>query len=350
MPTTIKDIAARLNISHATVSRALSDFPYVSDDLRRRVRETAVELNYRPNALARGLKGSRSSVVGLIIPDLLNDFYASAATVIQATLAAEGYRLLLCVSNNDPQSEVAYLRALREERVEGLIWVPRRRNDRALREFADEGVPVVEFARRESPRVDAVVADDLGGAYAATTYLLELGHSQIGLIVGQAELSTGRERLEGYQRALRDAGVEADDRYVRIGRFDRAWGRRATAELLDLPDPPTALFATSSELVVGVLKALDERGLCPPHDISLVGFGDPEWFAIWRPPITTVAFPTADLAHAVAHALLRKIKARAKAADGDESPSRPVRFRLDCHLVIRQSTVALSNSATRVHD
>src|SRR5918912_720101 len=140
MPTTIKDIAARLGVSHSTVSRALQGHPYVNEALRQRVVETARALNYRPNALARGLKGLGSRVVGLIIPDLLNDFYASAATIIQARLAAEGYRLLLGVSANEPRNELAYLRAMREERVEGLIWVPRAAHREALREYAEEGV------------------------------------------------------------------------------------------------------------------------------------------------------------------------------------------------------------------
>jgi LacI family transcriptional regulator len=333
MPATIKDIAARLGVSHSTVSRALGDFPYVSEDLRRRVRDVARELNYRPNALARGLKGMRTRVVGLVIPDLMNDFYASAATIIQATLAEDGYRLLLCVSGNDPRAETAYLRALREERVEGLIWVPRARHARVLREYAEEGVPIVELARKQAPALDGVVADDVGGSRSATEHLLGLGHTRIGLIVGPTELSTGRERLGGYTAALEAAGRPGDPRLIRIGTFDRVWGRRATEELMRLSPPPTALFVTSSELMVGALRALDERRVAVPGDVSLVGFGDPEWFAIWRPPITTVAFPVEDLAVSAVQTLLRRVRAKPAPAK-----HRPVTTRLSCHFVVRDST------------
>jgi DNA-binding LacI/PurR family transcriptional regulator len=348
MPATIKDIAAQLGISHSTVSRALSGYPYVNEVLRRRVHDAARELRYQPNALARGLKGRRTRLVGLIIPDLMNDFYASAATVIQATLAQAGHRLLLSVSNNDSRSELAYLRAMREERVEGLIWVPRRRNEAALREFAEDGVPVVEFARHTREHLDSVVADDVGGAEAATRHLLERGHQRIGVILGQTDLSTGRERLEGYRRALAERSVAMDDDLVKVGRFDRAWGRRATEELLDMRRPPTALFATSSELAVGALRVLDERGIAIPSAISLVGFGDPEWFAIWRPPITTVAFPIQDLAVTAASTLLRRIRAKGgpdhRESSDFDAPSMPVQVRLSCHLIVRASTAAAPRS------
>ena len=333
MPTTIKDIAARLGISHSTVSRALRDKQYVRAELRRRVREMARELDYRPNPMARGLKGMGTRVVGLIIPDLMNDFYASAATIIQGMLTEQGYRLLLCVSSNDPRSELAYLRTLREERVEGLIWVPRARHTDALREYAREGIPVVEFARRASNQLDGVVADDLGGSLLAVEHLLDLGHSRIGLVVGQAELSTGRERLGGYLKALRAAGLEADPELIKAGEFSRAWGRQASEELMSLAVPPSAIFATSSELVVGALRALDHLHVTVPHDVSLVGFGDPEWFGIWRPPLTAVAFATRDMATSAVEVLLQRMRDRPPTG-----PNEPVLARLTCRLLVREST------------
>ncbi len=343
LPATIKDIAARLGISHSTVSRALGDFPYVSDALRRRVRETAAELNYRPNALARGLKEMHTRVVGLIIPDLMNDFYATAATIIQSTLAAEGYRLLLCVSGNDPKTELAYLRAMREDRIEGLIWVPRSTHDGALREYAEDDVPVIEFARKASRPLDAVLADDSGGAQAGTEHLLGLGHRRIGVIVGPLELSTGRERLEGYSRALRTADIEVDDSLVKVGRFDRAWGRQATEELCDVPGAPTAIFATSSELVLGALHGLASRGRDVPADISLVGFGDPDWFGVRRPSISTVRFATEEMATAAVNALLLRMHAR-------PAPRQPIITRLSCSVVLRESTAPQGSARPRGPD
>jgi len=334
VPATIKDIAARLGISHTTVSRALRDFPYVNEELRRRIRETARELNYHPNALARGLKGRRTQVVGLLVPDLTQS-YARAAKVMQGTLAAEGYRMLLCVSTEDPQSERAYLRSMLEERVDGLIWIPRTRQPQAVREYAEHGVPIVQFVRTASQTLDAVVADEAGAAQAATQHLLALGHVRIGLIVGQADVSTVRERLEGYRRALETAGGMADGSLARIGMFTQDWGGQATRELLDLERPPTALIVTSAELVIGALLELDRRHATLPTDVSLVGWGEADWFGIWRPPITSVVVATDHMAALSVHTLLQRVN-----APPGTPPHKAVVARLGCHLAERASTAA----------
>jgi LacI family transcriptional regulator len=273
-----------------------------------------------------------TQLVGLIIPDLMNDFYASVATIIQATLATEGYRLLLSVSGNDPKSEFDYLRAMRDERIEGLIWVPSGKHEQLVREYADDKVPIIEFARKTSKRLDGVVADDVGGSEAATKHLLDLGHKRIALIIGQTDLSTGRERLEGYNRALLAAGLRVDESLIKEGAFERSWGRQATEDLLDLAEPPAALFATSSEIVVGVLQALDRRQIGVPSQVSLIGYGDPDWFSVWRPPLTTVSFATEEMATIAVHSLLRKVR------NISQEPRKPVLTRLTYHLTIRDST------------
>lgn len=333
MATTIKDIAARLGVSHSTVSRALRGFQYVDEELRQRILATAEELNYRPNALARGLKGMRTKVIGLVIPDLLNSFYAAAATTIQAGLAEQGYRLLLCVGGFSPANELAYLQAMREERVEGLIWVPRANGQLVIREFAEEGVPVLQFARMVTRHLDAILWDDATGARAATQHLLELGHTRIGLIVGPREFSSGRLRLDSYKRTLQAAGVEIDPRLIKVGPFEPAWGRLAAEELLDLPIPPTAILAASGHHLVGALQAIDACRLRIPEDVSLVGFGDPDWYALWHPPITTVAFPTEVMASLAVRRILDRIQ--------DRTPDReikPALTRLDCELIVRGSS------------
>ncbi len=333
MATTIKDIALKLGVSHSTVSRALRGFPYVNPELRRRVQEAALEMNYHPNALARGLKGMRTRVIGLIIPDLMIDFYACAATIIQATLAKEGYRLLLSVSGNDPASELAYLRAMREERVQGLIWVPWAGHEQVLAEYAEEEVPIVQFGRKVSRQLDAILPDDGGGSRTATEHLLALGHNRIGLLVGSRRLSSGHARLQGYLQALSGAGLAPDDRLVKIGSFDRKWGLQAAEDLLGLPDPPTAIFAASSELLIGALRALDAHQLRIPHEMSVVGFGNPDWYGIWSPPITTVTFSTSEMAAAAVEVLLHRIRDHSSC----KAP-RPGHSRFPCRLVKREST------------
>jgi DNA-binding LacI/PurR family transcriptional regulator len=239
LPATIKDIAAKLGVSHTTVSRALRGHPHVDETLRRKIKDAARQLNYRPNALAQGLKDMRTRVVGLIITDLMNDFSAEAATIIQSELAKEGYRLLLCVSGDDPSSELAYLKAMREERVEGLILVPTvGGNTGAVEEYTRDGVPVVEFIRTTNSHLDSVVMDDFGGALAMTEHLLAMGHTRIGVVLGQAELSTAQGRLQGYLRAHANGGIPVDYALVKAGRLTRSSGRTAVDELMRLPSPP----------------------------------------------------------------------------------------------------------------
>lgn len=335
MPTTIKDIAARLGISHITVSRALRGFPYVNEELRRRIHETAREMNYRPNALARGLKGMRTQLVGLIIPDLLNDFYASVATLLQATLSREGYRVLLGVSGNDPACELDYLHAMREERVEGVIWAPWSWHPEIVKEYQTVRVPLIQFGRRVSDQLDAVLPDDERGAEEATKHLMQLGHRRIGLIVGPTELSSGASRLSGFQRALQAGGIALDDSLIKIGRFDRRWGREAAQELLDLPSPPTAILAASSELLIGALQVLDARRVAVPDRMSLVGFSNPDWYSLWRPPITTMAFSTEEAASLAVDTILDRIRER---QSGNHANPCTVRYRLQ--LLIRGSTAS----------
>lgn len=337
MSVTIRDIAAQLGISHSTVSRAFRGFPYVSEELRQRIFETARELNYRPNAAARRLKDARSGLVGLIIPDLRNDFYASAATLIQTALASEGYRVLLSVTRNDPAAERDYLRAMREERVDGLILVPCSRGDAATRGNDEESVPVVQLIRLGSDHHDAVLLDDCGAAHEATTHLLQLGHRRIGLILGESDFNSSLDRLEGYRRAVQGAGASIDQELIKIGKYDRTWGREATYALLDMAHRPSAIIAMSNELMVGVLRAFGDRQVQIPGDISIVGFGDADWCAAWRPPLTTVSYRVEDVSAAIVRILLQRIRDRF--TDGC---AKPVHIRIACPLVVRYSTAPRS--------
>jgi DNA-binding LacI/PurR family transcriptional regulator len=334
VPATIKDIALELGISHMTVSRALRGHPHVKEEIRAKVLETARKLDYHPNALARGLKGMRTQLVGLIITDLENHFTASAATALQAELSKNGYRLLLCVTGDEPANEIDYLRAMREERVEGLIWVPcaGSHSEEAIQQYIREGIPVVQFIRQAYTELDAILPDDVGGAEQATRRLLDLGHTRIGIIVGPQEISTARGRLDGYMSALRSASVEPDESLIVSGRLHRSTGKKAVEKLLALPSPPSALFATSSVLLLGALRALHQRGTRIPQDLSVVGFGDPDWCCAWSPSITTVAFATQDMAKAVVQILLKRIRERSI-----EVTHHPVLSRFGFELEVRES-------------
>lgn len=341
---TLKEFSKLLGVSPSTVSRALS-----SQNLKRpsararaeRIRALAAEMGYAPNGLARSLKTNQRQIVGLMLPDILNDYYAAAATLVQETLAGEGYRVLLCVTNDDPATEAAQRRMLYEERVAGIVVVPGPRPARSVAHdsagAARPAIPVIELVRQSAPQTaDAVLIDDVDAAWQGTQHLIALGHRRIAILTGPPSLSTSRQRLAGYCRALDEAGIAADDALISSGPYRRDVARAATLRLLDRPEWPSALIATSNELVVGVLQALAQRDVRVPHDLSLVGFGNPDWFGLLKPALTTVALPIEEMAMVAVHLLLKRIRQAQTPVSATATP--PVISRYQAQLIVREST------------
>ena len=332
LPATMKDIAAYLGISPATVSRAINNTGYVSESLRAKILKAIEDLDYQPNLLARGLRKRSSSLVGLIVPDLMNAYYTWAAQIIEGLLAAREYRLLLSVHNDDPVSELSYLQAMQKQRVAGVIVSSTGKNHDYLEYLLREGIPVVAHIREiRSRSVDNVIPADVDGAYVAVKHLTDLGHRRIGVVCGPQELSTGRDRLAGYLRAMEGVGMPVDCSLIKIGAFRRGFGDEATSELLEQSPRPTAIFTAGGELTAGMLKALSERGIRVPEEISVVGYDDPEWFSFWNPPLTTVKMPTEKLSQVTVDLLLRRMGA-------SQAPHRSTTARIPVSFVVRSST------------
>lgn len=332
MPTTMKDIARHLGISASTVSRALNNTGYVSQELRIQIEQAVIALEYQPNLLARSLRTQFTHMVGLIIPDLNNPHYTGVAQAVESLLAAHDYRLILSVSNEEPASELTYLQAMQKQRVAGIVISSAGGNDEYVGHLIRQGIPVIAHARAVKAKgVDSVCARDGDGAVMATRHLIALGHTRIGMVCGPQELSTGRDRMKGYLQAMKDAGIVVDERLIKIAAFQRHYGAEATAELLDLPDRPTAIFAAGGELVIGAMKTFFSKGVDVPGEISVIGFDDPDWFSFWRPPITTVAIDTEQLAQKIVELLLKRMK-------NHKVSTRGVNVCVPVNLVVRSST------------
>jgi LacI family transcriptional regulator len=340
MTVTIKDVAKHAGLSPSTVSRALNQSGYVSAEARQRIDAAIAELGYQPNWMARGLKGKPSRLIGLIIPDISNLYYTAIAHSVSDALRHLGYEMILCVNNEDPQIDLNALRVLQEKRADGIIYVhpANGSNSAFVRHLASQGMPIVELNRqREEDLLDAVLADNFRGAYQMTRYLIERGHRRIGLVVGEATLTTGKQRIAGYRRALEDHGISVEPDLIRIGTFTREHGEQGTRELLDLPQPPTVIFAGSNRILVGTLFVLRERGLRVPQDISIVAFDDAEWLSVWNPPITAVDIAIAEMAQLAVDLLQRRIS----------SPGynrKPVTYLLSTSIIERESCKRLSTS------
>jgi len=340
MPVTIKDVAQYVRLSPSTVSRALNKSGYVSAEARQRIAEAIAELGYQPNWMARGLKGKPSHLIGLIIPDISNLYYTAVAHSVSDALRAHGYDLILCVNNEDPKIDLDYLKVLREKRADGIIYVhpANGSNSAFIRELTNNGMPIVELNRqREEDILDAVLADNFRGAYQMIAYLIGMGHRRIGLIIGEPDLTTGKNRLAGYRRALEDKGIPIVPELIRIGTFSRQHGEKGTRELLQLAEPPTVIFAGSNRILIGVLFVLREQGLRVPNDISVVAFDDAEWLSVWTPPITAVDIAVEEMARLAVDLLQRRITS-------PQNERKPVTYLLSTSLIERESCKKLSRA------
>ncbi|WP_419999219.1 LacI family DNA-binding transcriptional regulator [Streptomyces boninensis] len=307
---TLRDVAERIGVSAMTVSRALRDDPRVLPATRDRVREAAADLGYRPNEVARSLRlGKGTGLVGLIVTNLANPFYSRLALGVDSILQTQGAGLKTVIGNTgqDLDSERSLVEDLVARRVDGIIAVPAGRDQRHLAAAAAEGVPVVLASRPpEGFDADCVLVDDYGGAQAATRKLLDRGHQRIGFLGSPPAVYTGTERLRGFHAALSDAEVALDDAYVRQGQQQTAEAARAAADLLRLPEPPTALFCSNNRNTIGAFRAISAAGT----RTALAGFDDFELADALGLPLTLVDYDVDDLGRQAGRLLLDRINER----------------------------------------
>lgn len=305
---TVRDIAAAAGVSQSTAARALSGQGYVSQHVRTLVTETAGQLGYVPNHIARSLRAKATQAVGVLISDLGNPFYAEVANGIELVLRGRGYRMLLADSDGLADEEAAAIRTFRAMQVEGVILTPTLPSSDLVANLVRSGVAVVEVDRvTDDGLCDSVVVENEAGAYQATRHLLELGHQRIGLIVGETSYTTGAGRLDGYIRALSDAAVPFDKELVVYTSFHPADAQALARELLREHADVTALFATNNVLAQGALRAATEAGLKVPRDLSFVAFDDSDWMTFSSPAITTVAQPTTAIGREAATLMLDRL-------------------------------------------
>jgi len=315
-------------VSIKTVSRVVNDEREVNPETAARVAEVLSRLGYRPNELARSLKGQRSRTIGLMIADISNPFYADCAKAVEEVARSHGYAVFLCASAEDVEVEREYVGLLARRRVDGLLLVPAADGHEHLREEQDAGLPIVALDRpAEGLSADTVIVKNRTGAREATQHLIRVhGHERIAFVGADEHQYTTRMRLDGYREALEEAGLEE---IARTRAPDIASAARATRELMGSPEPPTAVFAANNLVTVGVLQALEQSGLRVPDDVALVGFDDFELAAVLSPRLTLVRQPAAELGRRAASLLFDRLEGRL--------PPEPRRVVLETELVVRES-------------
>jgi DNA-binding LacI/PurR family transcriptional regulator len=304
----MREVAKRAGVSPATVSRVLNGLETVNEDLRVRVLAAVAELDYRPNRLARNLRRRQAEMVGVVVSDIENPHFSGMVRAVENAAFKVGLRTLLCNTDETAEKQSAYLKMLADERVLGVVISPSDPAGEEIGELLDLGIPVVAVDRMvDDERADAVVADNVEAARQATAWLIDAGHRDIGFVAGRLDVETGDERLEGYRRAMRAAGLPER---AANGQFRLEGGREATAKLLAAASRPTALVVANNLMTIGALQALRAARLRIPADVALTAIDDPFWAEMLDPPLTTLAQPVRDMAEAAMALLLERIEGR----------------------------------------
>jgi LacI family transcriptional regulator len=323
-------VAAAARVSVATVSAVFNGTAPVSPALTARIEAAIKEIGYKRNAIARSLKLGKTRTIGLTVADITNPFFTDVVAVIQEVLHRAGYAVMLCCNDENIETQDEQVQLLLDRMVDGLIIAPAGDDANLERILQGTNVPVVLIDRAcDGVETDAVTLDNQRAVFDATTYLLHLGHRRVGYISGPLDTSTGRDRLAGYRGALEAAGIAFENQLVRFGNFREAEAYKAAMQLLTLSERPTAIFSANNLMVIGVMKAIRDIGLCCPEDISVACFDDFPWADVFRPQLTTVAQPVRAIGEQAAQLMLDRL------AGGSEGG--PRRLVLQGRLMVRSS-------------
>ncbi len=309
-PTSISDIARALGVSPSTVSRALKDHPDISEATRGRIKAFAKEMNYRPNALALGLRSQRSYTLGVIVPEIVHHFFSTLISGIEDLAYSKGYRVMICQSTEDYQREVLNIQALLDHRVDGLLvaFSKQTLDFSHFKTVLENQIPMVFLDRFcKEIETDRVVTDDFQGAKVATNHLIKRGCRKILHLAAPQNLHIGRERFEGYHQALIENELPLDDRLVL--HCDTSAKLRALQDhLLVLAKDIDGVFAVNDFTAISMMQLLQEKGFEIPSRIAVAGFGDDPIATIVRPQLTTVQQKGYEMGKESARMLIQRLE------------------------------------------
>jgi len=328
---TLQDVAQEAGVSVSTVSRVMNQPDLVHPDTRDQVEDAIDTLDYSPSRVARRLRSKKkqTGLLGLVIPDIQNPFFADVSRGVEDVARANDYAVLFSNADEDPAKQKIAVDTLRTEDVSGVIVPPVSTDDPSVKRLLDADIPVVCVDRRlEDARVDTIVSDNENGAYRATKHLIDAGHRRIGFIGGIPHISTSEERLRGYKRALRDFDVPVETRLIREGDSRRESSEALTRDLMESERPPTGLVTGNNLTTLGALSVLNVEGYRIPEDVALVGYDDIPWAMALNPPPTVISQPGYEMGKRAAEVLLQRL---------DEPDRSSTVITLQPELIVRQS-------------
>lgn len=330
---TMKDVALKAKVSTATVSRALMNPDKVSQATRNRVEKAAREVGYLPQPMGRNVKRNESRTILVIVPDICDPFFSEIIRGIEVTAANHGYLVLIGDCAHQNQQEKTFIDLIITKQIDGMLLLGSRLPfDASIEE--QRNLPPMVMANEFAPELElpTVYIDNLTAAFDAVNYLYEQGHKRIGCIAGPEEMPLCHYRLQGYVQALRRCGIMVDPQYIARGDFTFEAGSKAMQQLLDLPQPPTAVFCHSDVMALGALSQAKRQGLKVPEDLSIIGFDNIDLTQFCDPPLTTIAQPRYEIGREAMLLLLDQMQGQ-HVGSGSRL--------MDCELIIRGSTRAL---------
>ncbi|MGY8708054.1 substrate-binding domain-containing protein [Bradyrhizobium sp. 18BD] len=305
----VRDVAREAGVAVGTVSRVLNDHPAVSRELRERVERAMADLGYEVDVTAQSMRAGRSHLVACAIRDFDIPRFALFIKEAEAVLREAGYTLLLASTTNRPEIEIALLRAFRRRRVDGVMMTLSDEAHGEVRQALSEApMPILLIDRDSIEALDRVTADHRQGARVATSHLLGLGHRRIAMLVGDLKAFPSRSRLEGFREAHTVANVMPDSRLLRGNVLSNEDAYRATASLMSLADPPTALFVAAMDMLGGCLRALRTMNIAVGDGISVVAGSDSDLAELHTPPVTAIAWDLAAMGRHAATLLLERMR------------------------------------------
>ena len=332
---TIKDIAKQLNVSVATVSRALRDLPDIHPDTKKSVLDLAAELDYQPNVLATSLVKSKTKTLGLIVPDLGYYFFSTVVKSIEEAAIAAGYSLLITQTQESYERELINIQNLSRSQVEGIIISLSREtvNLDHLNRLQRRGIPLV-FFDRDSDEIHAskVMVDNEQSAYEAVKHLLENGCKRIAFLAGPKSVSVSNQRRLGYLRALSEAGIESDPSLIFHSDYFQDTAKSQTHILMRMENAPDGILVVSDRLALGVLMALRELKIRVPEDVKIVSFNNEPICSVVSPTISSVEQPLVEIGQLAFKLLIDQI-------EGKNAGDAPVIEVLKTQLIVRESSV-----------
>ena len=308
MPT-IYDVAKRASVSTYTVSSVINRSAYVSPELTKRVQKAVRDLDYTPNALARGLQTRKTRTAAMLIPDIGSPFYSRVVRGVENRLRQADYSLMLGNTYNQPEEQARYLTVFKSQQVDGVLMFLAAGDESEASRMVKAKKAVVFVGR--APRTfqgDTVTADNVQGTRLAIDHLIAAGHERIAIVTGQASLSTSSDRVDGWRKSLRRRKLAAPASLIGEGDWSTESGYEVGKRLLEQSPRPTGIFASNFLMMTGVLRAIKEKGLRCPQDVQVVSSDDSEWLDVFSPAITTVVQPSYAMGEHAADLLLKRMK------------------------------------------